>query len=233
MRNRSRGYILQEYGSWSVLVVAWLSGCGVARACGPRSLALLIGLAFLVNSKQALAVWMRSSRRQALWVMLAQMAAGAATLFALFGGDSMTLLPLLAIPAAYLASNKIVGEHAIITELLGFALLSVAALLAHNLSSRLLDLRLYAAVALYFTAGVFKIRAVLTSRMLYRILTVVYALFATAAYQQLRVPLIVLLPLAENALAAVTLYKVKLQTTGWIEVAKSLAFLGLLIGTYS
>jgi hypothetical protein len=39
----------------------------------------------------------------------------------------------------------------------------------------------------------------------------------------------VLLPLAENIVMAFTLYKVRLQTTGWIEVVKSLAFLVLMI----
>jgi hypothetical protein len=48
----------------------------------------------------------------------------------------------------------------------------------------------------------------------------------------MNIPVIILLPLADNLIAAATLYKVKLQTVGWMEVAKSLTFLGLFIAYY-
>jgi hypothetical protein len=51
-------------------------------------------------------------------------------------------------------------------------------------------------------------------------------------YKRFQIPLVILLPLAENVVMAATLYKVRLQTTGWIEVAKSLAFLGLMIAYF-
>ena len=60
-------------------------------------------------------------------------------------------------------------------------------------------------------------------------LAVLYVLFALYAYQRFQISSLVLLPLAENVVMAITLYKVRLQTTGWIEVAKSLAFLVLMI----
>jgi hypothetical protein len=43
---------------------------------------------------------------------------------------------------------------------------------------------------------------------------------------------IILLPLLDNLIVAATLYKVRLQTTGWIEVAKSVLFLVLFISYY-
>jgi hypothetical protein len=57
-------------------------------------------------------------------------------------------------------------------------------------------------------------------------------LFALYIYQRYHIALIILLPLAENIVMALTLYKVRLQTTGWIEVAKSLAFFGLMLAYF-
>ena len=54
-------------------------------------------------------------------------------------------------------------------------------------------------------------------------------LAAAFLYRGFHIPLLILLPLADNLLAAAVLYKVRLQTTGWIEVAKSLLFLALMI----
>ena len=136
------------------------------------------------------------------------------------------------IPAAYLILNRFAGEHFILTELLGFALLSLAAVLAKFLITNGLDVRLFVAVALYFTAGVFKIKAFLFKKTMDRVLTVLYVLFAVVVYRGFHLSLLLLLPLIDNLVAAVTLYKVRLQTTGWIEVVKSLIFLALIISFY-
>jgi len=112
---------------------------------------------------------------------------------------------------------------------LGFALLSLAAVLAKFLVVEGVDVRLFVATALYFTAGVFKVKAVLLKKTRDRILTVLYVLFGLYAYHRFHIDALVLLPLLENIVMAVTLYKVRLQTTGWIEVAKSLIFLGLMV----
>ena len=88
------------------------------------------------------------------------------------------------------------------------------------------------ATALYFTAGVFKVKAVLLKKVRDRVLTVLYVLFAVYAYHRFHIALLILLPLVENVVMALTLYKVRLQTTGWIEVAKSLLFLGLCVAYF-
>jgi hypothetical membrane protein len=41
-------------------------------------------------------------------------------------------------------------------------------------------------------------------------------------------PVIILLPLIDNAIFSITLYKVKLKATGWLEVIKGMAFLVLI-----
>lgn len=233
MRPETKGYFLKEYGSWSVLIIASLAGIGVSRGFTWLVFPLFLALGLLVNSKQAFTKWLRKKGDQrSLAIFLGQVVAATIILVALFGSDVSRLLPLLVIPAAYLLMNRFAGEHFILTELLGFALLSLAAVLMKFLITNGVDVRLFVAVALYFTAGVFKIKAVLFRKMMDRVLTVLYVLFAIAVYKGFHLSLVLLLPLLENIVAAATLYKARLQTTGWIEVAKSLAFLLLMLFTY-
>ncbi|MBS1242389.1 MAG: hypothetical protein H6R44_144 [Nitrospirae bacterium] len=230
MKPEGKGYILKEYGSWSVLTVAFLIGMGVTREIPWQALPLFIALGLLINSKQAYMKWTRQPlERKHLGVFLGQVAAASVILFALFAGNLSQVLPLLIVPAAYLLMNRYAGEHHVLTELLGFALLSLAAVLAKFLVVEGVDVRLFVATALYFTAGVFKVKAVLLRKMRDRVLTVLYVLFAAYVYRRFVISLLVLLPLAENIAMAIFLYKVRLQTTGWIEVAKSLAFLALMV----
>jgi len=230
MKPEGKGYILKEYGSWSVLTVAFLIGLGVSRAFPWQALPLYAALGLLINSKQAYMKWTRQPlERKHLGVFLGQVAAASVILFALFAGNLSQVLPLLIVPAAYLLMNRYAGEHHVLTELLGFALLSLAAVLAKFQVVEGVDVRLFVATALYFTAGVFKVKAVLLRKMRDRVLTVLYVLFAAYVYRRFVISLLVLLPLAENIAMAIFLYKVRLQTTGWIEVAKSLAFLALMV----
>ena len=230
MKAEGKGYILKEYGSWSVLTVAFLIGLGVSGAFPWQAIPLCLALGLLINSKQAYTKWIRKAGdRTPLIVFLCQVAIAAMILFALFRGSIPQLLPLLVFPAAYLLMNRFAGEHFVVTELLGFALLSLAAVLAKFLVVQGVDVRLFVATALYFTAGVFKVKTVLFKKPQDRVLAVLYVVFAAYAYHRFHIASIVLLPLVENIIMAVTLYKVRLQVTGWIEVVKSLAFLGLMM----
>jgi hypothetical protein len=233
MRPEIKGYLVKEYGAWSVLITVSLIGVGVSRTFSWTLIPLFLALGLLVNSKMALTKWSRrQGDRTSLMIFLGQILIATAILFAIFGSDIPRLLPLLLVPAVYLAMNKIAGEHFILTEVLGFALLSLAAVLVKFLLTDGLDIRLFLGVALYFTANVFKVKAMLLRRTLYRVLTVLTVVFAVIVYQWMQIPVIILLPLADNLIAAATLYKVKLQTVGWMEVAKSLMFLGLFIWFY-
>jgi len=231
MKPEGKGYMLREYGSWSVLLVAFITGLAVTRELPPwQALPVLLALGLLINSKQAFTKWTRQpSVRKHFAVFLGQIAVAAAVLIAVYGSAMPQLLPLLVLPAAYLLMNRLAGEHFVLTELLGFALLSLAAVLAKFLVVQGVDVRLFIATSLYFTAGVFKIKAALFKRTADRVLTVLYILFSAYAYRRFQLSLLILLPLCENILMAAMLYKARLQTTGWIEVAKSLAFLALMI----
>ncbi len=225
-----RTYVLTEYGSWSVLLISYAIGLGVSRAFPWQAAPLLAALALLINSKAAFLSWMRSKGdRRATGLFLAQAAVGGFILLALFREGILQLLPLVVFPAAYLLSTRFAGEHALATELFGFCLLSLAAVLTKFLVVQGVDVRLFAAVALYFGAGVFKIKFFLLRKTRYRILMLLYILLAVFIYRRFYIQLLILLPLAENLAAVAMPYKVRLRTTGWIEVVKSLVFLGLML----
>ena len=233
MKNELKGYFLKEYGSWSVLIIAYLIGLGVSHEFTWKAIPVFLALGLLINCKQAFTKWTRrTGDRKSLVVLLGQIAVATAILLAIFGRDIPQLLPLLIFPAAYLLMNKFAGEHFVLTEVLGFALISLAAVLAKFLIVEGIDVRLFVAVALYFTAGVFKVKAVLFKKTMDRIYTVLYVLFTAYAYHRFHIALLILLPLIDNLIVAAAPYKVKLQTTGWIEVAKSLLFMGLMIAYF-
>ncbi len=128
MRNEARGYFLKEYGSWSVLIIAYLIGLGVSHDCSWAAIPLFVALGLLINSKQAFMKWVRrTGDRISLTVFLGQIAVAVAILVGVFRGDIPRLLPLLIFPALYLFMNKLKGEHFVLTEVLGFTLLSLAA----------------------------------------------------------------------------------------------------------
>jgi YwiC-like protein len=233
MRIEAKGYILKEYGSWSVLIIAYLIGIGVCKAFTWTEIPLFLALGLLINSKQAYTKWSRRTEdRKSLIIFLAHIGVAAVVLFAIFDGGIPMLLPLLIFPLAYLLMNKFAGEHFVLTEALGFALLSLSAVLAKFLLTGGLDVRLFVGTALYFMAGVFKVKAVLLKKQRDRILTALYVIFAALVYHRMHIPVIILLPLVDNLIVSASPYKVKLQTTGWIEVGKSLIFLFLFIYYY-
>ena len=228
MSNEAKSYFLKEYGSWSVLSVAFLTGLIVSRGFTWQTVPVFLALCFLINSKQALTKWIREKGSRPALIFLGQLAAATVILIAVFGGDIPQLLPLLIFPAAYLLMSRFAGEHFILTEVLGFALISLAAVLAKFTVTGGVDVRLFVAVAFYFIAGVFKIKTLLLKKTRDRVLTVLYVVLAALVYRGFHVSLIILSPLVDNLVAAAFLYKVKLRTTGWVEVAKSVLFLVLM-----
>jgi len=229
MSNEAKSYFLKEYGSWSVLIIAFLTGLIASRGFTWQVVPVFVALCLLINSKQALTKWMRGrGERVSLGIFLGHLAIAGAILFAVFSRDIPLLLPLLVFPAMYLLMSWFAGEHFILTEVLGFALISLAAVLAKFTVTGGVDVRLFVAVAFYFTAGVFKVKTLLLKKTRDRVLTVLYVFFAAFVYRGFHISLIILLPLVDNLVAAALLYKVKLRTTGWIEVAKSVLFLILM-----
>ena len=161
-----------------------------------------------------------------------QVLAATILLLPVLGKDLASLLPYALVPFAYLISLKFLGEHSIITEIAGFVLLSLSVLVAKLTATEVIDPALFTTVAIFFTAGVFKVRVQFSKGILQRILMVSYVGFAIAAYWLIHTPVIVLLPLIDNLVFSITLYKLKLRMTGWLEVLKGVAFLFLMALNY-
>lgn len=213
------------------MTLSYLTGLIVSGRVTPGSVAVFIAIALYINSKQAFVHWMR--RRQedtarSLAVFMVQISVATMMLLPVMGSGLVLLIPYVLVPLAYLLCLKFLGEHSILTEISGFVLLSLSALVAKLTTTGMIDPALFTAVAVFFTAGVFKVRVQFTKGMLQRVLMVIYIAFAIAAYRLTHAPLLALLPLIDNLVFSITLYRVKLSVTGWLEVLKGVIFLFLM-----
>lgn len=210
------------------MVLSYATGLAVSRGVTALSLVPLLALSLYINAKQAFVLWMRrsgSSPARAGGVFLLQLSAATLLMLAVFGSSLIRLLPFVLVPVLYLLLLKAAGEHAFITEIAGFALLALSSLVARFAASGVVDPALFAAAALFFTAGVFKVRVHLKRKPFERVLTGLYVLFCLAAYGVMGVQPILLLPLLDTLLFAVFPYRVRLKTLGWMEAGKGIAFL--------
>lgn len=223
-----KNYILREYGSWSVLLFSYISGIIVAGRIDLDIILPLLSLCLFVNSKQAFVIWQRLKRRKALFVFILQLITGFLILLLAEGSSIFRLYPYSMIPLLYLLSFILLTEHNIFTEIAGFLTLCLASQIALFSLTGDIDIRLYLAVSLFFIAGVFKVRLQLKKDIKERALMIAYLICSIAFYLLLELNPLILLPLTDNLIFALTLYRVRLQVTGWIEVAKGVIFLVLL-----
>jgi hypothetical protein len=228
-------YILKEYGSWGVMTLSYLTGIVVSGRITPGAAAVFIAIALYINSKQTLVLWMRrrgGNPARPLAVFLVQVLVATMMLLSVLGASLGLLMPYALVPVAYLICLKLLGEHSIITEISGFALLSLSALVAKLTTTGVVDPVLFTAVAVFFIAGVFKVRVQFRKAMPQRALMVVYLGFALAVYRLIHAPVLVLIPLIDNLVFSITLYRAKLGVTGWLEVLKGVVFLLLMALSY-
>ena len=217
------------------MLMAFAAGPIVSGRFSVKSLAALLALALFINAKQSFTVWLRSAateRSRARALFLCQIVLATATMAVVAGQDIWQLIPYAGIPLVYLLCLKLRGEHALATEVLGFVLLSLSSLIGNFAVSGIIDPQLFLAVAVFFTAGVFKVRIQFRKAFRYRVFMVAYLAGAGVIYLTFGLPLLLLVPLADNLLFALVRYKAALSTTGWLEVGKGLAFLALLSITY-
>lgn len=225
-------YFLKEYGAWGVMTMAYLAGLVAARQVNLKALAGFLALALLINAKQAAAIWLRAAPQEKTFpgvIFIIHILLASVLLFPLFEMYGISIvLPYIIFPAAYLFFLKSMGEHAIYTEVLGFILLSLAALIAKAAVGSGVDARLFGVVAVFFTAGVFRVRIQFKKELRYRVFMVAYVIAAMIFYQAMNLRVVILMPLLDNAIFSITLYRVGLQATGWIEMAKGAIFLLLM-----
>lgn len=228
-------YILREYGSWGVMTLSYLTGLVVSGRVTPGAVAVFMAIALYINSKQAFVLWMRLREKnpsRSLAAFVLQVLAATMLLLPVLGKDIASLMPYVFVPFAYLLCLKFLGEHSIVTEISGFVLLSLSALIAKLTITGMIDTALFIAVAVFFTAGVFKVRTQFTKGMTQRIVMVIYIGFALVIYRLIHAPVFALFPLIDNLIFAITLYRVKLNLTGWLEVMKGVIFLLLMALSY-
>lgn len=219
-----RDYILKEYGAWTILTLSFGSGLLASGSAYASSALVFFCLCLLINSKQAYTLWSRKVRPSvSMLIFLCQMLTAAAALALIFQPMLDQLLPFALIPCLYLTLVLFYGEHKTFTELAGFWTLTLAALAACASVGRP-DAHIYLGTALFFSAGVFKVKLQLRRTMQERLRMIFYAAACAAAYIYAGLPIAALLPLSENIAFSLTLYHAKLRTTGWIEAAKGAAF---------
>ncbi|MDP2157659.1 MAG: hypothetical protein Q8K68_08135, partial [Nitrospirota bacterium] len=207
-------------------------GLVAARQINIKALAGFLALALLINAKQAVTIGMRSDSKARVvpgMVFGLHILCATVLLCSLYKDYGLSqLLPYAAFPAVYILSLLFLGEHAIATEVIGFILLSLAALIAKAIVGSGLDGRLFFVVAVFFVAGVFRVRIQLTRKFHYRVVMFCYVGAAAGLFYGMGYRVLLLLPFIDNLVFALTLYRVGLQATGWIEMAKGFAFLLLL-----
>ena len=217
------------------MTLSYLTGLVVSGRVTPGAMAVFIAIALYINSKQAFVLWMRRRKEnsvRSLAIFMLQVLSATMLLLPVLGKGLASLMPYALVPFAYLICLKFLGEHSIITEISGFVLLTLSALVAKLTATGVIDPALFTAVAVFFTAGVFRVRVQLTKGMSQRILMVIYVVFAIATYLLIHAPVLVLLPLIDNLVFSITLYRLKLRETGWMEVMKGAAFLLLMAINY-
>jgi len=223
-------YILKEYGSWSVFIFSFLAGLIGApdKAIGLNTLFLLIGLSLLFNSKQAFVTGLRLKNRFAWIAFSFQILSGLMLLY--FSINQVSKLYAFGlIPFIYLLFLLILGEHNLFTEIAGFLSLCLSSLIAYFSVTKLININLYIMVSLFFVAGVFKVRVQLKKGFLERLMSILYLVFISLLIPVLRLPFLPFLPLIDNLIYSLFIYRTRLKTTGWIEVLKGIVFLGLLL----
>lgn len=217
------------------MTLSYLTGVVVSGRVTPGAVAAFLAISLYINSKQAFVLWMRRKVGppvRLLAVFLAQVLFATIMLLPFIWSSLVSLTPYVLVPLTYLFCLKFLGEHSVLTEIAGFALLSLSALIAKLTISGILDPVLFTAVAVFFIGGVFKVRVQLKKNMTQRVFMFIYIAFAIAVYRLINIPLLVLVPLSDNLIFSITLYQTKLRVTGWLEVVKGVMFLLLMALSY-
>ncbi len=233
---------VKEWGSWAVFVSSCIAALvagfldrpwDTGRDSDALTVFTIMGLAFLINSKNPLAAVIRSkgkNKEHVGWFLFFSIAGLLQLLpFLIQGFGEFWPFSLLLISYSLLLSKG--KEHHLIAELNGFAMLTLSAPVVYYAFTGDMSLKLYAAVLIFFAAGVFKVRVRLRQTLFYRWLMVLYCAAACAVFYMLHISVIMLLPFIENIATAVWMREEKLKTTGYTELVKGIVFI-VLIGFF-
>lgn len=234
--------IVKEWGSWAVLFCSISAALIAGLLAQPQETGrdfsnltalTILGLTFLVNSKNPLASALRTrwEKKEHVFWFLFFTVSGLVLLapFLIEGIKTFLIFSVLVFSyAIFLYKGK---EHNLFTELNGFALLTLSAPIVYFTVTGELSLKLYAAVLLFFGAGVFKVRVRIRKTLQYRWVMALYCAGAAVIYYLLDIPVLILLPLTENIVSALLMREEKLRTTGYTELIKGIIFI-ILVGFF-
>ena len=228
---------VKEWGSWAVFSSSclaglitglntkpWLAGRDFAKV----TVLTVIGLVFLINSKNPLASALRSrgKKRHVRWFLFFAVTGFVfMTPFLIEAMKAFQIFALLAVTYVVLLSFG--KEHHLAAELNGFALLTIAAPVVYFAVTGEMSWKLYIAVTVFFSAGVFKVRLRLRKTPLFRLVMILYCLTSAVLFYYINISLLILVPLLENIATALWLREEKLSTTGYTELAKGILFIVL------
>lgn len=233
---------VREWGSWAVFISSWLAALIVGMRMRPweagrdflgLTVYTILGLTFLINSKNPLTSVLKTrgkNKESVLWsLFFCSVGIALLTPFLKEGIQEFWLFSLLVLSyGILLLSGK---EHHIIAELNGFAMLTLSAPIVYYAVTGEVSMNLYAAVTLFFSAGVLKVKVRLKKTAFYRWIMVLYCVIAAVVYSLLNISTIILLPLIENVFSALTMREEKLKTTGNTELVKGIIFV-ILLGVF-
>lgn len=233
--------IVKEHGSWVVFIFSCAAGIIAGLLTRPwetgrdfsfPALCTIAGLVFLVNSKSPLAALLKTGpgkqrREHLLWFVFFSSAGFILLIPFLTEGLKQFLFfsPLILIYAVLISRGR---EHHLLSELIGFALLTLSAPVVYFLIAGSMSLRLYLAVFIFFAGGVFKVRAKIKKTPAYRWLMIFYCAASAVFFYGLQIPVILLVPFLENIISVIIVRDERLRTTGNVELIKGLVFTGLL-----
>ncbi len=165
----------KEHGTWAMLLVPWLVGCGVARRLGWREWLLLVAMTLAFLAHNQLLIWYRlrlvpasaaAARAAAGRRCLVLAALGGLAFVPLLAGWRLAWLLALGAPAgaAVGASLELVRrrrDHTLAGQVLAPLGLALGAPAAHAMARGALDataLALYGLCVLFFLGAVFYVR---------------------------------------------------------------------------
>ena len=245
--------IVKEYGSWAVFCCSCLAALSAGLMTRPWdsgrefsyiTLMTIIGMIFLINAKVPFSSLLRArsfnesgesdtgkrSTEHMYWLLIFVIAGlGLLVPFLMDGFRYFIGFSILVISYAILMKRG--REHHLIAEINGFALLTLSAPIIYFTVTGDVSMRIYAAVLIFFVAGVLKVRVRIKKTPLYRGSMVTYCLAAAVVFHLIHIPLILLVPLLENIVSAIWMKEVKLKTVGDIELTKGILFI-LLTGFF-
>jgi len=241
--------IVKEYGSWAVfgsscfaalfaglMTRPWHSG----REFSVTTLMTIMGMVFLINAKVPFSSLLRSktftesgesergnrNKENLCWFLIFLLVGlGLLMPFLIDGFRYFVGFSTFVISYSILMAKG--REHHLIAEINGFALLTLSAPIIYFTVTGDISMRLYAAVLLFFVAGVLKVRIRIKKTPVYRGAMICYCIAAAAVFHLFDISLILLVPLFENIVSAIWMREEKLKTVGDIELAKGIIFIVL------